>query len=322
MRWIGLRSYGIYLWHWPIFMVTRPGLDVSLGTTTTFLIRLGLTFGVAELSYRFVEMPIRKLGYRTWMRGLTAKLGIGSLQTATAAAAAVAAAFVLLTGALVLGARGGEPGVVIASPSEGGAAVVEIQDPAQPVEAEPEPVATTVPVPATVPVVDTTTTTQAPVVAVEPVRVTLIGDSVLKGAEGAVLLELGPEANVDATVSRQFKHADDVASELRDRGDLGDVVVLHLGTNGAFSGTTWDEVMTELSGVDRVIVLTAFVPRRWEATVNAAITSGVERWPEVEILDYKSFGEAHPEYYNSDGVHLNGRGQAAYAELIHGAINR
>jgi peptidoglycan/LPS O-acetylase OafA/YrhL len=326
MRWIGLRSYGIYLWHWPIFMVTRPGLDVSLGTTTTFLIRLGLTFGTAELSYRFVEMPIRRLGYRAWMRAITAKLGIGSSRTATAAAAAILAAFVFLTGALVLGARGGQPGVVIASPSEGGVAVVEIQDPAQPVEPESEPVPTTVPVPTTAPaattetVVETTTTTQAPVVTVEPVRVTLIGDSVLKGAEGAVLLELGPEATVDATVSRQFKHADDVASELRDRGDLGDVVVLHLGTNGAFSGATWDEVMTELSGVDRVIVLTAFVPRRWESTVNAAITSGVERWPKVEILDYRSFGEAHPEYYTSDGVHLNGRGQAAYAELIHGAV--
>ena len=321
MRWIGLRSYGIYLWHWPIFMVTRPGFDVSLGTTTTFLIRLGLTFGVAELSYRFVEMPIRKLGYRVWMRGLTAKLGIGSPRTATAAAAAIVAAFVFLTGALVLGARGGQPGVVIASPSEGGVAVVEVQDPAQPVD--PEPVATTATVPTTEVIVETatTTTTQASVAPVEPVRVTLIGDSVLKGAEGAVLLELGPEANVDATVSRQFKHADDVASELRDRGDLGDVVVLHLGTNGAFSGATWDEVMTELSGVDRVIVLTAFVPRRWESTVNAAILSGVERWPEVEILDYKSFGEAHPEYYSSDGVHLNGRGQAAYAEFIHGAIS-
>ena len=325
MRWVGLRSYGIYLWHWPIFMVTRPGSDISLGTTTIFLIRLGLTFGAAELSYRFVEMPIRTLGYRTWMRGITARLGIGSPRTATAAAVAIAAALVLFAGALVLGARGGQPGTVVASPSDGGVAVVEVQDPAHPVD--PEPVTTTVPVVTTEPtaaagpIVETPTTTQAPAVEVEPVRVTLIGDSVLKGAEGAVLLELGEDAIVDATVSRQFKHADDVASELRDRGDLGDVVVLHLGTNGAFSGATWDEVMTELRDVDRVIVLTAYVPRRWESTVNAAISSGIERWPEVEILDYESFGEAHPEYYNSDGVHLNGRGQAAYAELIHNAIH-
>jgi lysophospholipase L1-like esterase len=66
--------------------------------------------------------------------------------------------------------------------------------------------------------------------------------------------------------------------------------------------------------------MTAFVPRRWEATVNAAIASGSERWPDVEIVDYNAFGKAHPEYYNSDGVHLNGRGQAAYAELISRAI--
>jgi lysophospholipase L1-like esterase len=99
------------------------------------------------------------------------------------------------------------------------------------------------------------------------------------------------------------------------------VVVIHLGTNGAFSGEAWDEIMNELSDVDRVIVLTAFVPRRWESTVNAAIQSGTERWPQVEIIDYNSFGNAHPEFYNADGVHLNGKGQAAYAELIYEVLS-
>ena len=44
---------------------------------------------------------------------------------------------------------------------------------------------------------------------------------------------------IDATVNRQFKHADDVARDLRANGILGDVVVLHLGTNGAFSSETF-----------------------------------------------------------------------------------
>jgi peptidoglycan/LPS O-acetylase OafA/YrhL len=319
MRWIGLRSYGIYLWHWPIFMVTRPGLDIAQGSYTTFMIRLGLTFAIAELSYRYVEAPIRKIGYRKWMRQVTGALGIGSLKSATAAAAAVAALFVLVAGILVVNARSGQPGTVVASPSGGGVGL-EI----------PVPVTTTVgdassdPVDTALQADESTTSTLAvappEVVSNETLHVTLIGDSVLKGAEGAVLLELGPGAIVDATVNRQFKHADDAASVLRSNGDLGDIVVIHLGTNGTFSSDAWDEVMGALEDVDRVIVLTAFVPRRWEATVNAAIVSGSERWPGVEIVDYNAFGKAHPEYYNSDGVHLNGSGQAAYAELIGRAI--
>ena len=62
LLWIGRRSYGIYLWHWPIFVLTRPGVD--LGPTGLPLaggsrLRLGLTSVVAELSYRFIEMPVR-----------------------------------------------------------------------------------------------------------------------------------------------------------------------------------------------------------------------------------------------------------------------
>jgi peptidoglycan/LPS O-acetylase OafA/YrhL len=320
MRWIGLRSYGIYLWHWPIFMVTRPGFDVAVGPYAVFMVRLGLTFGIAELSYRYVESPIRRIGYRKWMRQVTARLGIGSLRSATAAAAAVLAGFVLIAGVLMVGARSGQPGTVVASPSDGGVGVeIEVPVAGTVADALPDSVDATVEASESV----TTTIATAPPEAVpdEDLRVTLIGDSVLKGAEGAVLLELGPDTVLDATVNRQFKHADDVVSDLRSSGDLGDIVVIHLGTNGAFSGATWDETMTELDDVDRVIVMTALVPRRWESTVNAAIAAGSERWPRVEIVDYNSFGTAHPEYYNSDGVHLNGKGQAAYAELIHRAID-
>lgn len=60
LRWVGLRSYGIYLWHWPIFMLTRPGVDVPDGGWQLQLLRFGLAFGLAALSYTFVELPIRR----------------------------------------------------------------------------------------------------------------------------------------------------------------------------------------------------------------------------------------------------------------------
>lgn len=59
MRWIGSRSYGIYLWHWPIFLVTRPRSDLPWPTWQIDGVRILATFCLAELSFRFVESPIR-----------------------------------------------------------------------------------------------------------------------------------------------------------------------------------------------------------------------------------------------------------------------
>lgn len=60
MRWIGQRSYGIYLWHWPIFQITRPYLDVPFDGPGLLAARIGATLLLTELSYRLVEMPIRR----------------------------------------------------------------------------------------------------------------------------------------------------------------------------------------------------------------------------------------------------------------------
>ena len=72
-RWIGVRSYGIYLWHWPIYMVTRPHSDVPLTGLPLLVLRLTLTFVAAALSYRYVEEPIRHGAIeRQWARYRTA----------------------------------------------------------------------------------------------------------------------------------------------------------------------------------------------------------------------------------------------------------
>src|SRR5690606_11329287 len=76
MRYIGERSYGLYLYHWPIFVVTRPGIDLPFDGLPAWILRMGLTFGVAELSYRYLEMPIRRgaLG-AAWNRWREAGVG-------------------------------------------------------------------------------------------------------------------------------------------------------------------------------------------------------------------------------------------------------
>ncbi|TMK82756.1 MAG: acyltransferase, partial [Actinobacteria bacterium] len=78
LRWIGRRSYGIYLWHWPVYVVTRPGIDLGWSSGPTLVLRLGLTLLLAELSFRYVEEPIRRgalgrLGTRFAARARTAR---------------------------------------------------------------------------------------------------------------------------------------------------------------------------------------------------------------------------------------------------------
>ena len=59
LRWIGVRSYGIYLWHWPIIVLTAPALDQE-PTLTLQALQVAATIIVAALSWRFVEEPIRR----------------------------------------------------------------------------------------------------------------------------------------------------------------------------------------------------------------------------------------------------------------------
>ena len=305
MKWIGTRSYGIYLWHWPIFMVTRPGFDVADRPLIVFAVRIALTFGIAEVSYRYVESPIRRNGFRQWVVGLRRAAGISTIRGGSVVAASAMTAIFLLFSGLVWASVSGSPNAITV------ASEATEDDDLSSVGFGAEQFSLS----------STVTSTTAVIRVGELATVTLIGDSVLAGAQAVVEDTLPNDVLIDATVNRQFKHADDVVADLEAAGTLGDVVILHLGTNGAFSSDTFDEVMESLTGVDRVIVLTAKVPRRWEATVNRTITDGGSRWPDVEIVDWHTIGGQHPEWFFEDQVHLNSAGMRAYAELLSETVN-
>ncbi|WP_374929820.1 acyltransferase family protein [Kytococcus sedentarius] len=92
LRYLGTRSYSLYLWHWPIAAFTRPGIDVQWSEPVVMAVRWGLTLAAAELSYRLVENPVRRQGFRaTWDRlrrtGRAPLTAASGLVTATAALA-------------------------------------------------------------------------------------------------------------------------------------------------------------------------------------------------------------------------------------------
>ncbi len=68
LNWIGTRSYGLYLYHWPVYQIIRKFAGVPL-TAKQFVIAMAITVPITEVSYRLIETPIRLGRLGRWLRG-------------------------------------------------------------------------------------------------------------------------------------------------------------------------------------------------------------------------------------------------------------
>ena len=69
LLWIGERSYAIYLWHWVIFQVTRPHIDLAGRTWALYALRILVVLALADISLRYIELPIRRGLVTYWIKG-------------------------------------------------------------------------------------------------------------------------------------------------------------------------------------------------------------------------------------------------------------
>jgi peptidoglycan/LPS O-acetylase OafA/YrhL len=228
MVWVGKRSYSLYLWHWPIFVYTRPEIDQPMGKYPTLVLRLALTFIVAELSYRFIEVPIRNGAFTRWRHRLKRRQGI---ERRAGPIALAGSAGLLLVAVSTVGASSGPSGMddLIGQ----GAAPAATAPLVAPSAAPADPAVTTVPagdVATTLPAAPSTTAS------VQDRTVTVIGDSVLKGAEETMTAELeasGYIVDYRATPAWMLDDADD---EISAGGPVGSTVIMGLGHN-----TLWEK---------------------------------------------------------------------------------
>ncbi|HEX4991740.1 MAG TPA: acyltransferase family protein, partial [Rubrobacteraceae bacterium] len=326
LRWIGLRSYGIYLWHWPIFMVTRPGLDVPLDGWPLLALRFGLTLVLADLSYRYVETPVRKGALGKAWRKLRESQGL-QRRRLTVLWAGATVPLVALCAALGVAASQAEPQE---PPSYLRAeAALHTETTSRKAVAEEK----------MTPESDKLTITRRSVAKAEVQEtgesvagkkkkvpagveaavgpVSAVGDSVMLGAAEKLGKTVPNLATIDAAVGFQAADAVTVLAARRDAGELGEVVVVHIGSNGIYTAEQFDQTMRVLAGVRRVVFVNVNVPRAWEQPNNEVIAEGVARYPDRAVLaDWYSASEGHPEYFVEDGVHLQIEGQKVYAHLI------
>jgi hypothetical protein len=320
LRWIAARSYAIYLWHWPVAVVTRPGVDIQWPAPVVLLLRVTVTVVLADLTYRVIESPMRTLGARaTWQR-ITQRMSRVVLGQAPIGARLVTA--VIVTAVLVAG------GVLVAGPrpalsgTQGGRALpigppataeppvrrmrsggeVPLPPPIGPITAAARPAAVTRPAAATPP------SDGLP-------AISAFGDSVMLGARSTLDRHF-PGGMMDAVEGRQ---ADPILHDIEldaARGRLNPLVVIGVGDNGLISPGMLSGTLERLRGVQQVIVVNLRVGRTWQNPNNRTIARIVPRFANVSLLDWHDESAAHPSWFYDDGIHLTPSGALAYTRLI------
>jgi peptidoglycan/LPS O-acetylase OafA/YrhL len=320
MRWVGTRSYGIYLWHWPLISLFRPGAECRWPQAICALGHLALTLLLAEWSYQVVENPIRQGGFKAWWQGL--RKGAWRL---------VGFPFLLLgvVGFVSYRPWTNEVSSSLIGASDTPASQVLLDSTATPLasaptgENTPGPAASLSPVPSQ-PTQDFTATPTTPPTPSPTPRwtcfVTLLGDSVMARTYSAWMAQnnIYFQFWVEASPNRQTEDILPMLSDLRREGHLHSTVVLHTGTNGLYAASTLNEIVVRMAqlGVHKIYLFTVRVPVGWEGLVNEHILEVAQNWPDlVELVDWHEISGDHPEWFIDDGVHLTEDGAQAYVDF-------
>jgi len=302
LKWFGDRSYGIYLWHWPIFVLMRSGIDIQWPEPIAFIVKVAIVLVISDLSYRFVEMPIRQgaIGSRLqiWRAAGVPRPKAKTLMT-------TAVSVVVLTASLVGMYRVPAPDAGNITGIGGITAIDE------------DPVTEVAPTsaPETDPLINSQQAAQVQKEIANRVAPVIFGDSVVLSARQSLRNVIG-KISIDAAVSRQPSAIADRIRLRRDEGRLGPNVIIHMGTNGIVQEAELKAILDELSDRNRVVVVNVQVPRVWMKPTNKTIASLVAKYPNTRLADWNSASKGKKNYFAPDGVHLTKTGSVAFGNLI------
>lgn len=289
--WIGLRSYGIYLWHYPLLLLMNPRSNIAGTPWWMYLVELAVMFACAAFSYKFVEDPIRHGSIGTFVgRVRSGEVYLADwLRDHAIPTAAAAAVTLVCVGGLIF--------VPNTSALEGGDLLKDEN-------------AHVAGVPAAN---DAATAEKA------KLDVLMIGDSVSVRAIPN-FTETFPYGAIDAAVNRQLTVGEDVYRSYAEQGIVGDIVVFALGTNGQVTDEQLDDLLGEVGTDKHVFFVNTRSPQTWMAETNAALERAADRYGNVQVIDWYSASAPHGDWFDGDGTHLSEDGAQAYIDMVHDAI--
>jgi len=274
--WIGERSYSIYLWHWVIFQVTRPSMDLAGQEWALYALRILIVFALSDISLRYVELPIRRGVFQYWLKGLKYRTKKDrNLQTRSFTALVV---LLMVIGSLV--------SIRAIHISQQERIRLEASLTAKPSEIK----------------------------AVTAGGLWVTGDSVILGIRSA-LGENHPIALINARIGRQAPELLDVMVHDKTQV-VGSTVVFDLGNNNALTREQVVAIFDVVKDQPKIIVVNTAVPRPWREGNNALLADVARNYSHVTIVDWNSISQGHPEYFAPDGVHLVPAGVAVYVAEI------
>jgi peptidoglycan/LPS O-acetylase OafA/YrhL len=292
--WLGLRSYSFYLWHWPVLALTRPGVDVDLPKGVLIPLQLVAVLALADLSYRFVELPFRG-------RGKLPSLPERWQRLARPALAFAVVAVVALVGWSGAFGDGGDR-LPAAAASTRSFARVEARAP-QAGEAPAAEPAAREPLPA----------------AKRPPRIIALGDSVMIGAASNLAARLGPGFSMNAKVGRQAGEFVDLVQRMRREGHRPQALIIQMGDNGPLYGEDMEAIQQATSEVGELFLINDHAPVSWIDESNQALAEAGREWPHTTLVDWAAVAAEHEDQL-WDGIHLKPAAAGLYARLLTRAV--
>jgi peptidoglycan/LPS O-acetylase OafA/YrhL len=285
LLWIGERSYAIYLWHWVIFQITRPRVDIDGEDWALIALRILVVLALADISLKLVELPIRTGAVEYWFKGMKYRTAAVRKRQKFAVISSITIVTLSLT---ALSAT-----AVISSDRKAREFKASL-------EVKPE-------------------VNGSALVNTEPSQtIWLTGDSVILGIRVA-LAEIRPLVVVNARVGRGSVEL--LAEMQRDLVKAaGANVVLDLGNNDLLAEETVRAIFELVKESPRVVVVNTAVPRPYRDANNSLIADLAQEFTNIRVVDWNAISDGHPEYFAPDGVHLVPTGVSAYVMAIDSAL--
>ena len=311
---IGKISYSLYLWHFPVLVLTTPVSEIGNPNIIFVILRVILTFILATASYVFVETPIRKLGFKNYINVIFKKLKKRSRKSRKIYAGVVGLVSILflmgifgksvpfISTAFVKEMEANKETQFVNNGNNKENKEQQNNDSNKENKDNNENK-------------DEKNNTEK-----KYSSVVVIGDSLTVDI-GEKFQELYPGAVIDGKIGRQLYVAIEEAKSYSNYNNENSAIIFQLGTNGPFTESQIEELVKVFDKAD-IYFVNIKVPRAWEKTVNAALKQAQEKHTNINIIDWYSVANSSKNLFEPDRVHLNQNGIVEMTTLIKKNLKR